>query len=53
MNLLRVLPAALLCLPLIACGGTSSTPDTTVGKSVADALLVGLTRGLQSSIRRP
>ncbi len=37
MNLLRVLPAALLCLPLIACGGTSSTPDTTVGKSVADA----------------
>ncbi|MFB5205291.1 hypothetical protein [Stenotrophomonas sp. 3diitr2024] len=37
MNLLRVLPAALLCLPLIACGGTSSMPDTTVGKSVADA----------------
>ena len=37
MNLLRVLPATLLCLPLIACGGTSSTPDTTVGKSVADA----------------
>ena len=37
MNLLRLLPATLLCLPLIACGGTSSTPDTTVGKSVADA----------------
>lgn len=37
MNLLRLLPATLLCLPLIACGGTSSTPDTTVGKSVAEA----------------
>lgn len=37
MNLLRLLPATLLCLPLIACGGTSSTPDTSVGKSVAEA----------------
>jgi len=37
MNLLRLLPATLLCLPLIACGGTSSTPDKTVGKSVAEA----------------
>ncbi len=37
MNLLRLLPAPLLCLPLIACGGTSSTPDTSVGKSVAEA----------------
>ncbi|RXY84976.1 hypothetical protein DD607_32990, partial [Salmonella sp. 3DZ2-4SM] len=37
MNLLRLLPAILLCLPLIACGGTSSTPDKTVGKSVAEA----------------
>ncbi|MGF6419400.1 hypothetical protein ABH900_002910 [Stenotrophomonas sp. AN71] len=37
MKLLRLLPATLLCLPLIACGGTSSTPDTSVGKSVADA----------------
>ncbi|ENB4187415.1 hypothetical protein I5U55_03230 [Stenotrophomonas maltophilia] len=33
MNLLRLLPATLLCLPLIACGGTSSAPD----KSVAEA----------------
>lgn len=37
MNLLRVLPATLLCLPLIACGGTSSAPDKTIGKSVAEA----------------
>ncbi len=37
MNLLRLLPATLLCLPLIACGGTSSSPDKTVGKSVAEA----------------
>ncbi|MBH1430170.1 hypothetical protein I5U42_02490 [Stenotrophomonas maltophilia] len=37
MNLLRLLPATLLCLPLIACGGTSSAPDKTVGKSVAEA----------------
>ncbi|BBQ12469.1 YggN family protein [Stenotrophomonas maltophilia] len=37
MNLLRLLPAALLCLPLIACGGTSSAPDKSVGKSVAEA----------------
>ena len=37
MNLLRLLPATLLCLPLIACGGPSSTPDKTVGKSVAEA----------------
>ena len=37
MNLLRLLPAPLLCLPLIACGGTSSAPDKTVGKSVAEA----------------
>jgi hypothetical protein len=35
MNLLRLLPAALLCLPLIACGGTSS-PDKTAGKAVAE-----------------
>ncbi|MBO8042559.1 hypothetical protein J6396_33440, partial [Pseudomonas aeruginosa] len=27
----------LLCLPLIACGGTSSAPDKSVGKSVAEA----------------
>lgn len=37
MNLLRLLPATLLCLPLIACGGTSSAPDKSVGKSVAEA----------------
>lgn len=37
MNLLRLLPAVLLSLPLIACGGTSSAPDKTVGKSVAEA----------------
>jgi len=37
MNLLRLLPAPLLCLPLIACGGTSSAPDKTIGKSVAEA----------------
>ncbi|HDS1533213.1 TPA: hypothetical protein QEK88_003106 [Stenotrophomonas maltophilia] len=37
MNLLRLLPTTLLCLPLIACGGTSSAPDKTVGKSVAEA----------------
>lgn len=37
MNLLRLLPATLLCLPLIACGGASSAPDKTVGKSVAEA----------------
>lgn len=37
MNLLRLLPATLLCLPLIACGGTSSAPDKTIGKSVAEA----------------
>lgn len=37
MNLLRLLPATLLCLPLMACGGTSSTPDKTVGKSIAEA----------------
>ncbi|EMR0465664.1 hypothetical protein [Stenotrophomonas maltophilia] len=37
MNLLRLLPATLLCLPLIACGGTSSAPDRSVGKSVAEA----------------
>lgn len=35
MNLLRLLPAALLCLPLIACGGASS-PDKTAGKAVAE-----------------
>ncbi|KAG1262873.1 hypothetical protein G6F65_014602 [Rhizopus arrhizus] len=37
MKLLRLLPATLLCLPLIACGGTSSPSDKTVGKSVAEA----------------
>ncbi|HHA2387433.1 TPA: hypothetical protein ACOENG_000468 [Stenotrophomonas maltophilia] len=37
MNLLRLLPATLLCLPLIACGGTSPAPDKSVGKSVAEA----------------
>ncbi|QDY48659.1 hypothetical protein [Stenotrophomonas maltophilia] len=37
MNLLRLLPTVLLSLPLIACGGTSSAPDKTVGKSVAEA----------------
>ena len=37
MNLLRLLPATLLCLPLMACGGTSSAPDKTVGKSIAEA----------------
>ncbi|PZS54201.1 hypothetical protein [Stenotrophomonas maltophilia] len=37
MNLLRLLPATLLCLPLIACGGTSSAPDKSVGKSVTEA----------------
>ena len=37
MNLLRLLPAVLLSLPLIACGGTSSSSDKTVGKSVAEA----------------
>lgn len=37
MNLLRMLPATLLCLPLIACGGTSSPSDPTLGKSVAEA----------------
>ncbi len=37
MNLLRLLPAVLLSLPLIACGGTSSAPAKTVGKSVAEA----------------
>lgn len=37
MKLLRLLPATLLCLPLIACGGPASTPDSSVGKSVADA----------------
>jgi len=37
MNLLRLLSAVLLSLPLIACGGTSSAPDKTVGKSVAEA----------------
>lgn len=36
MNLLRMLPATLLCLPLMACGGTS-TPDKTAGKAVAEA----------------
>jgi hypothetical protein len=36
MNLMRLLPPTLLCLPLIACGGTSSAPDTSVGKSVAE-----------------
>lgn len=38
MNAMRLLlPTALLCLPLAACGGTGSTPDNTIGKSVADA----------------
>ncbi|WP_329913615.1 hypothetical protein [Stenotrophomonas sp. SMYL86] len=37
MNLLRLLPTVLLSLPLIACGGTSSAPDKTVGKSVTEA----------------
>jgi len=47
MNLLRLMPAVLLCLPLIACGGTSSSSsssssdasasDTSPGKAVADA----------------
>ncbi|WP_409460231.1 hypothetical protein ACK1O1_12800 [Stenotrophomonas maltophilia] len=37
MKLLRLLPATLLCLPLIACGGPASTPDSSAGKSVADA----------------
>ncbi|MBA0449711.1 hypothetical protein [Stenotrophomonas maltophilia] len=36
MNLLRLLPATLLCLPLVACGGTSSSTGKTVGRSVAD-----------------
>lgn len=38
MNLLRLLPATLLCLPLMACSGTS-TPSTTdnAGKAVAEA----------------
>lgn len=35
MSLLRLLPAALLCLPLIACGDTSS-PDKTASKAVAE-----------------
>ncbi|HFF2844690.1 TPA: hypothetical protein ACGCEE_002457 [Stenotrophomonas maltophilia] len=38
MNLLRLLPATLLCLPLIACGGTSSAPDKSVGKSVGKSV---------------
>ncbi|MHC1651676.1 DUF2884 family protein [Stenotrophomonas maltophilia] len=46
MKLLRLLPAALLCLPLIACGGTSSAPDKSVGKSVADA-----TSGVGQSVK--
>lgn len=46
MNLLRPLPAALLCLPLIACGGTSSAPDKSVGKSVAEA-----TSGVGQSVK--
>ncbi|WP_295574776.1 DUF2884 family protein [uncultured Stenotrophomonas sp.] len=46
MNLLRLLPAALLCLPLIACGGTSSAPDKSVGKSVAEA-----TSGVGQSVK--
>jgi hypothetical protein len=48
MNLLRLMPAVLLCLPLIACSGTSSSSssssgadasatDTSPGKAVADA----------------
>ncbi|HFF5964910.1 TPA: hypothetical protein ACGCF6_000222 [Stenotrophomonas maltophilia] len=46
MNLLRLLPAVLLSLPLIACGGTSSAPDKTVGKSVAEA-----TGGVSETVR--
>ncbi|WP_286069031.1 hypothetical protein [Stenotrophomonas sp. 57] len=46
MNLLRLLPATLLCLPLIACGGTSSAPDKSVGKSVAEA-----TSGVGQSVK--
>jgi len=38
MNLLRLMPALLLCLPLIACGDTaSSSSDTSPGKAVAEA----------------
>ena len=40
MNLLRLMPAVLLCLPLIACGDTSSSSsstDTSPGKAVAEA----------------
>ncbi|OBU70619.1 hypothetical protein A9K58_01335 [Stenotrophomonas maltophilia] len=37
MNVSRLLPAALLCLPLIACGGTSPSSGGTAGKSVAEA----------------
>ncbi|HID7840650.1 hypothetical protein [Stenotrophomonas maltophilia] len=46
MNLLRLLPATLLCLPLIACGGTSSAPDKSVGKSVAEA-----TSGVRQTVK--
>ncbi|MGE6332695.1 hypothetical protein [Stenotrophomonas sp. NPDC077659] len=40
MNLLRLMPAVLLCLPLIACGDTSSSSsstDNSPGKAVAEA----------------
>ena len=38
MNLLRLLPATLLCLPLMACGGTSPSSTTdSAGKTVAEA----------------
>ncbi|WP_416057113.1 hypothetical protein [Stenotrophomonas maltophilia] len=38
MNLLRLMPALLLCLPLIACGdNASSSSDTSPGKAVAEA----------------
>ena len=37
MNLLRLLPATLLCLPLIACGGTSGSSDS-AGKAVAESV---------------